>query len=309
MKKLFTQKRNYAAIFIAIALTLSVIGLTVTPTRALSNPTITLLPPAGPVKTPITVQGTNFTPGNMVNLAWFGYIVDVPGISGHLGYYLIKKNIPVAPDGSFVTTIIAPYDFCDIAHHVNATQNGVGTGIVNATFTIVPSLQLSPQPSNSGYKQGQQVTLFVYGAPRGPEAVALGLSATPTVLKFTYDNGMWGYATSHFVTEGPVVSGGFVGGDIGGNATITFKATGGVGTHVIRAYEGDPSSSLAWLPCILGGEVVFSISGFSIDIPAQASLNPLTSLNSTTVYVLLSAISLLVLLAIAVRMNSSRKTL
>jgi hypothetical protein len=301
---LFTQKRNYIAILIAIALTLSFIGLTVTPARALSTPTITLLPPAGPVKTPITVKGTNFTPGNMVNLAWFGYIVDVPGISGHVGYYPIKQNILVAPDGSFVTTIIAPYDFCDITHYVNATQNGVGTGIVNATFTIVPSLQLGPQPSK--YKEGQTVTLFVYGAPRGPEAVALGLTPRPTVLKFTYDNGMWGYATSHFVTEGPIVSGGFVGGDIGGNATITFKATGGVGTHVIRAYEGDPSSSLAWLPCILGGEAVFSIAGISINIPAQASLDPLTSLNSISVYVLLLAISVLVLLAIAVRMIRKR---
>jgi hypothetical protein len=36
----------------------------------------------------------------------------------------------------------------NVPHNVNATQNGIGTGIVNATFMIIPTIALSPQPAN-----------------------------------------------------------------------------------------------------------------------------------------------------------------
>ena len=205
------QKGNSAAIILSVILALSIGSLIMIPAKTLAAnpPAITLSPPAGPVGIPITVNGTGFQSGATVDLSWFGYIVDVPGITGHMGDYPIKTGVTVAPDGSFVTTFITPYDFSDIAHFVNATQNGVGTGITNATFTIVPTLSLSPQPAN--YTDGQQVFLNVYGAPLGTAAFVMGLNPQNevTVLKLTYDNTMWGFVTSHLATEGPIVTAGF----------------------------------------------------------------------------------------------------
>jgi len=223
---------------------------------AASDPsgTITLSPSAGPVQTPITVKGTGFTPGATVNLAWFGYIVDVPGITGHLGNYPIKIGIIVPPSGNFSTTIVAPYDISDITHFVNATQNGVGTGITNATFTIMPSMQLGPYPAI--YKDGQEVILHIYGGPTG--TIPVPPTGELESLKLTYDNTYWGYDDSHLTTEGPVVTGGFTGGDIGGNITIRFLAVGGLGEHYIRAFEG-PSTTGPWLSCEIGGQVEFII--------------------------------------------------
>lgn len=247
-----TVSALFLALFIGNAATMGV-----KESLAQDPPKITLLPPAGPVKTSITVVGVNFTPGATVNLTWFGYIVDVSGIKGHLGYYPIKTGITVSHDGNFSTTIIAPYDFSDVPHFINATQNGGGTGITNATFTIVPNLKLSPQPA--WYKQGQEVILHVYGGPLGQPALQMGLTPELNVLKFTYDNAMWGFATSHLETEGTLVTGGSTGGDIGGNITIRFKAVGGFGKHVIRGYMGDRVTP-AYLPCEIGGEVEFYIS-------------------------------------------------
>jgi len=295
-------------------------------------PTITLLPPAAPVNTPITVKGANFKPGATVDLRWFGYIVDVKGIKGHIGYYPIKTGITVGSDGNFLTTIMVPYDFADVSHFVNATQNGVGTGIANATFTIVPILTIDPQPAN--YTEGQEVFLRVYGAPLGTPAFMMKFSPRLTVLKFTYDNMEWGYATSHLETEGPIVTGGFIGGDIGGNITIRFKAVGGVGRHNIRGYVGEKDTP-PYLPCEIGGEGGFYIVGPGLDTQiisnklgsfdtkisgiqgdeatVKTNLGTLTAstkdvktaTDSATNYSLgalgLSAINLVILLAVAVR--------
>jgi hypothetical protein len=270
------HNRNFFATFLTAILALSIGSFIIIPAevRAANPLTITLLPSAGPPGTPITVNGTNFTPGATVDLSWYGYIVDVPGISGHLGYYPIQTGITVGPDGSFLSTITAPYDISDAVHFVNATQNGIGTGIVNGTFTIMPSLQLSPTPTN--YTDGEEVILHVYGGPTGT------IPVPPTMelesLKFTYDNNYWGYDDSHLTTEGPVATGGFTGGDIGGNITIRFMAVGGVGVHCIRAFEG-PSTTSPWLSCEIGGQVVFNIVGPSPD--TQTVLSGLASLNAT----------------------------
>jgi hypothetical protein len=162
---------------------------------------------------------------------------------------------------------------------VNATQNGVGTGITNATFTIVPTLSLSPQPAN--YTDGQQAFLNVYGAPLGTAAFVMGLNPQNevTVLKLTYDNAMWGFVVSHLATEGPIVTAGFTGGDIGGNATVRFSAVGEVGQHIIRGYVGTKDTPpVPYLPCEIGGQVVFTIVGPSLD--AQAILSQLSSLDA-----------------------------
>jgi hypothetical protein len=259
--------RNYAALLLAIILAVSVGSFAMLNIQAQNasassdpSPTITLSPPAGPVHTPITVKGIGFKSGATVKLYWFGFILDVPGITGHLGYYPIKTGITVPLSGNFSTTIIAPYDFSDIAHFVNATQNGVGTGITNATFTIMPTLQLSPQ--KTVYKDGDQILLHVYGGPLGTAAFQMGLNPLNEidVLKFTYDNALWGFATSHLQTEGPVVTGGLVGGDIGGNITISFKAVGSMGYHDIRGYLGTKNDPpVPYLPCVIGGEVEFYI--------------------------------------------------
>lgn len=247
------------------------------PAKAASaDPTITILPPAGPAGIPITVNGTNFQPGATVDLSWFGFIIDIPGIGGHLGNYPLKTGITVASDGSFQTTIISPNDFSDITHFVNATQNGAGTGITNATFTIAPSLRLSPQPAN--YTEGQDVILSISGTPLGTAALMMNLTQRVTVLKFTYDNMAWGFATSHLETEGPIVTGGLTGGDIGGNATIRFKAVGGIGKHAIRGYVGEKDSPV-YLPCEIGGEGEFFILGPNLD--TQSILDNLASLNAT----------------------------
>jgi len=267
------HKCNSVAIFLALILALSMGSFIMIPTKAASvDPAITLLPPAAPVGTPIAVNGTNFAPGATVDLYWFGYIVDVPGSAGHVGYYVIKAGITVGSDGSFVTTFLAPYDFSDIYHFVNATQNGVGTGITNATFTIMPTLSLSPQPAN--YTDGQQVFLSVYGAPLGTAAFMMGLNPQneTTVLKLTYDNTMWGFVTSHLVTEGPIVTAGFTGGDIGGNATVRFNAVGEIGQHIIRGYVGAKDTP-TYLPCEIGGQATFTIVGPSSD--AQTILSHL----------------------------------
>jgi hypothetical protein len=206
------------------------------------------------VHTPITVKGTGFKSGATVNLTWFGFILDVPGITGHLGYKSIKTGIPVSSSGNFSTTIYAPYDFSDITHFVNATQSA------RATFTIMPTLQLSPQ--KTVYTDGSQILLQVFGGPLGTAAFLMGLNPQneTDVLKFTYDNNVWGFATSHLQTEGPVVTGGFTGGDIGGNITISFKAVGSMGYHDIRGYLGTKNDpAVPYLPCIIGGEVEFYI--------------------------------------------------
>ena len=277
LKRINKQEGSTTAIFLTVILTLSISSFMI-PARVLaaSPPTVTLLPPAAPVGTPITVNGANFQPGATVNISWFGYIVDVPGTAGHLGYYPIKTGIAVASDGNFHTTIVVPYDLGDVAHFVNATQNGSGTGIINGTFNIMPSMQLSPAPTN--YTEGQEVILHVYGGPTGT------IPVPPTMelesLKFTYDNNVWGYDDSHLATEGPIATGGFSGGDIGGNITIRFKAVGGVGEHYIRAFEG-PSTTAPWLSCEVGSEVTFHIVGPSSD--TQTILNNLSNIDAKIV--------------------------
>jgi hypothetical protein len=273
------RNTNSFAILLAAIMALSIGSFIMMPSRALaaSSPEITLLPPAAPPGTPIMVNGTGFQSGATVDLSWFGYIVDVPGISGHIGYYPIKTGVTVEPDGSFQTTIITPYDFSDTIHFVNATQNGQGTGITDATFTIAPTLSLSSEPAN--YTDGQQVFLTVYGAPLGTAAFAMGLNPQneTMVLKLTYDNAMWGFVTSHLETEGPVVTAGFTGGDIGGNATIRFNAVGEVGQHIIRGYVGAKDTS-PYLPCEIGGQAVFTIVGPGLD--AESILSKLNSLDT-----------------------------
>ena len=262
-----------ATIVLLMTLALSSSSLSV---KAASGPTLTLTPPAGPVGIPITVTGSGFTAGAAVNLTWFGNIVDVPGIAGHLATYTIKSGITADSNGAFTTSVISPSDFSDITHQVNATQNGVGTGIANATFTTVPTMIFSPQPAN--YVSGQQVFLNIIGGPLGSAALPyLAPGSTASVLKFTYDNVFWGFDTSHLSTEGPVSTGGFTGWDVGGNISIRFTATGELGTHTIRAYVGEKDTPI-WLSCELGGTATFNITGPTSD--TQAILNSLTSLNS-----------------------------
>jgi hypothetical protein len=261
MKKILALRNTI--LFTALTLLMLLIALSITSPSILSRaeqtyPMITLTPPAAPHGTPIMVTGTDFTPGAMVDLSWFGYVAQIPGINGTLEYFPITTGITVDDNGNFTTTIIAPYDFGDIVHPVNATQNGVGTGITNATFTIVPTLYLTPQPTC--YTPGQEVLLYVYGGPLGTPAFEMGLAMLPeaTVIKFTYDNTFWGFATSHLETEGPIVTHGLIGGDIGGNITIRFKAIGDSGIHNIRGFIGGKDTP-PYLACEIGGEVEFNI--------------------------------------------------
>jgi hypothetical protein len=247
-------------------------------------------------------MGTGFTPGATVDLHWFGFILDTPDIIGHVGYYPIKTGITAGTDGSFTTTIIAPYDFSDFLHFINATQNGVGTGTL-ATFVIAPALQLSPQPAN--YAEGQEVILNVYGAPLGTPAVMMELPTMGhgvSVLKFTYDNTEWGFVTSHLETEGPITTGP----DIGGNATIRFKAVGGVGKHSIRAFTGG-LETMPYLSCEVGGEAEFSIVGPGLDTETiLGDVNNVEGLannaaNYSLAAIAISIVNLLILLFIANR--------
>ncbi len=275
------HKRNSGAIFLTFILALSIGSFVMIPAKAVSvNPTITLLPPAGPVGIPITVIGNGFAPGANVNLTWFGNIIDVPGIAGHVDTYTIKSGITADQNGNFTATIISPSDFSDIPHQVNATQNGIGTGIINATFTTVSTMQLSPQPAN--YTDGQQVFLNITGGPLGAAALPITGASEAEVLKFTYDNVMWGFDTSHLTTEGPVATGGFTGWDVGGNISIRFTATGEAGIHTIRAYIGRETVPI-WLSCEIGGEVTFTIMGPSLD--TQTILSQLSSLNAEIISV------------------------
>ena len=268
-------------VFLAATLAFSMVSFAVPLARAADpSPQIIILPPAGPPGIPATVMGANFNPGSTVVLSWFGFILDVPGIQGHVGYYSIKTDITVASNGSFVATIMVPNDFSDIVHFVNATQNGVGTGITNATFTVVPTLALSPQPAN--YNDGQEVLIHMVGAPLGAAAVAMGLPTLgppgeATVVKLTYDNTEWGFVTSHLATEGPIVTAGLTGGDIGGNATIRFDAVGEVGKHIIRGFVGTKNTP-PYLPCEIGGEGTFTIVGPSPD--THTILNALAPLGA-----------------------------
>jgi hypothetical protein len=276
---MYKNKRNHAAVllvFLATILVLTIASFNVTTVKATVLPTLTLTPPAGPVGIPLTVNGNGFTPGANVSLTWFGNIVDVPGIAGHVATYTIASGITVDQNGNFTTTIISPSDFSDIPHQVNATENGVGTGITNATFTTVPTLILSPQPAN--YTNGQQFFLNITGGPLGSAALPITQASTATVLKFTYDNVMWGFDTSHLSTEGPVSTGGFTGWDVGGNISIRITAVGEVGTHSIRAYAGEKDTPI-WLSCEIGGQADFNITGPTSD--TQTILNNLASLNST----------------------------
>ena len=318
---MYKNTRVFSAVLLSTFLLLVASSFATGTVHAAAPPTITMLPPAGPVGIPATVQGTGFKPGASVDIRWFGFIVDVPGIKGHIGYYTIKTGVTVGSDGNFVTTFRTPYDFSDIVHFVTATQNGVGTGITNATFTIVPSLSLSPQPAN--YTVGQQVFVNVYGAPLGTAAVAMGLPLVGppgevTVLKLTYDNTMWGFDTSHLATEGPIVTAGSVG-DIGGNASIRFSAVGEVGPHIIRGYIGAKDTPV-YLSCEIGGQAVFNIVGPSSDSKAiltnigtlGTSVGTLNSATNTGVNYGLYALSIsainLLLLAVILVIVARKKT-
>ncbi|MGB8781382.1 MAG: hypothetical protein WCD81_12135 [Candidatus Bathyarchaeia archaeon] len=275
------NKRNNAAVllvFLATILVLSIANFNVTTVKAAAPPSITLLPPAGPVGIPITVNGNGFAPGADISLTWFGNTVDVPGIAGHVATYTIKSGITADQNGNFTTTIISPSDFSDIPHQVNATQNGIGTGIINATFTTVSTMHLSPQPAT--YANGQQIFLNITGGPLGAAALPITGASEAEVLKFTYDNVMWGFDTSHLSTEGPVATGGFIGWDVGGNISIRFTATGEVGIHTIRAYVGRETVPI-WLSCEIGGEVSFNITGPSSD--TQTILNDLSNIDAKIV--------------------------
>jgi hypothetical protein len=295
-------RRNCSVILLTATIALFMAGFLFSPTRAENQlvtnvPKITVSPPVGPVQTPITITGSNFKPGANVNLYWFGYITDTPGVKGHLGSYVIRPRVTVGQDGTFRTSFNAPYDFSDITHAITATQDSVEVSTVNATFRIMSSLQLSPQPSD--YADGQEILVRVSGGPLGTPAFAMKLAPRLTVLKFTYDDKEWGYATSHLETEGPIVTGGFVGGDIGGNITIRLKAVGGVGKHVIRAYEGEKETPV-YLPCEAGGEAVFNVVG-----PSRDTQSVLSRMEGTTNYSLgalvVSALNLVVLAIVAVR--------
>jgi hypothetical protein len=302
MNKCNHRKINKTTIAVISTLLILSIAASLNPVTAQSSPTIELLPPAAPPGTPITVQGAGFTPGATVDLHWFGFILDTPDVIGHIGYYPIKTGVNVETDGRFTTTIIAPYDFSDFIHFINATQNGVGTGTL-ASFVIAPALQLSPQPAN--YAEGQEVTLNVYGAPLGTAAVMMGLPTMApevSVLKFTYDNNEWGFVTSHLETEGPITTGP----DIGGNATIRFKTVGGVGKHHIRAYTGG-KETMPYLSCEVGGEIEFSIVGPGLD--TETILGDVDNVeglannaaNYSLVAIATSIVNLLILLFIANR--------
>ena len=254
-----------------------------------ATPKIVLSSSAGPVGTPITVNGTGFSSGAIVGLWWFGYIVDTPSINGHLGYYRIKSGINVGLNGNFLSTFIAPCDFGPgITHYVKAIKNEIGKCATDekcityekstayASFTILPSLQLSPQPAN--YKQSQNVTLYIYGAPISENVCMDGQPSSLKVLRLTYDNSEWGYMASHLKTQGTTVTGGLAGGDIGGNATIEFTAVGWVGEHVIRAYVGEKDAAVN-LQTELGGQVEFYIVGPTSD--TQAIIDKLNALNAT----------------------------
>ena len=68
-----------------------------------------------------------------------------------------KRELKAASDGTFLETIIAPFDFgINVLHNVNATQNGSGTGITNATFSIVPTMQPSPHHSQRSIKEARK---------------------------------------------------------------------------------------------------------------------------------------------------------
>jgi hypothetical protein len=256
------RTRSYLVIILAMALVISggAYALLINnKPAALAVPTtasITLSPPAGPVQTPITVTGSGFNPGATVDLYWFGYMVG----SHSLGYYPIKTGITAGSGGDFITTINAPYDFgVNVLHNVNATQDGNGQGVVNATFNLVPSIRLETQPAK--YKEGQEVMLQVFGAPAEGIMISPAPGAPPElpILKFTYDNNYWGWILSH-MTPVPVATG-FPTGDAGGNATIRFNAVGGSKIHTIRAYEGSVTTVGPWLGCEIGGEVTFEVTG------------------------------------------------
>jgi hypothetical protein len=264
------RTRNFAILLVA-TLTLSfgayavLLGHTPNVSAAPSSAKITLFPPAGPVQTPITVSGTGFTPGASVDLSWFGYVAS----SNSLGYYPIKTGIIAGSDGSFQSTFKAPFDFgVNVLHNVNATQNGVGSGIMNTAFNIVPSLQLKTQSeftNNQGvyptYFEGQEVVLQLFGVPADGIPVSPGPGAPPEIpiMKLTYDNNYWGWIWSHMVPV-PVATG-FPTGDAGGNATIRFTVVGTSKVHTIRAYEGSLATIGPWLGCEIGGEVKFETVG------------------------------------------------
>jgi hypothetical protein len=265
------------------------------------TPKIALSSSTGPVGTPITVNGTGFSSGATVDLWWFGYIVDMPYVKGHLGYYQIKSNISVSLDGNFLSTFTTPYDFGPgITHYVKAIKKCTEKSTYNeecthyekcthydecasygkceayASFTIRPSLQLSPQPAN--FEQSQNVTLYIYGAPIGEKVCMEGQPSNLKVLRLTYDNSEWGYVTSYLRTQGTTMTGGLTGGDIGGNATIRFTAVGWVGEHVIRAYLGERDAAPN-LQTEIGGQVEFYILESASD--TQAVLDKLDALNAT----------------------------
>lgn len=309
-KEMYRHVRKLTVVILAAILALLIGTSNASPSIRVNaaSPTITVTPPAAPPGVPITVTGTGFTPSATVNLKWFGYIIDIKGTAGHIGYYTIKA-VTANSTGGFKTSFPAPYDFSDIKHAINATQNGVGSGITNATFTIAPTMSLSPLPAN--YTSGQQVTLYIYGGTLGEAAVALGLPlvgqpGVASVIKLTFDNNIWGFTVSHINTEGPIVTGGFTGGDVGGNVTVTFKAVGGVGAHSIRGYTGSKDTP-PYLQCLIGGETTFNIIGPSADTQSvlsgvtTATSSANTAVNYGLIAIAVSAISLVILLAVAVR--------
>jgi hypothetical protein len=141
VKEMNEIKPNYISILIIATLILSLgtfyVLANVPDVSASNSAGITISPLAGFVKTPITVTGKGFTPGASVDIIWFGYVAS----SQSLGYYPIKTGIVAGSDGAFKTVFNAPFDFgVNVQHNVNATQNGVGTGISNSARASLPRL-------------------------------------------------------------------------------------------------------------------------------------------------------------------------
>jgi len=159
------------------------LGFTVTPTPP-SGSQISLLPNSGPVGTPVTITGMNFT-ATQGSVTFFNQVIAP---SGSVNWSAASILVPV-PSGSTTGNVVVT----------------VGTqGSNPATFTVTPLITITGlSPSFGAVNANVTITGNNFGATQGTSTVKLNGTAMPVY------NGNWSNSsitvTVPSTTTGPVV--------------------------------------------------------------------------------------------------------
>jgi len=201
-------------------------------TPAQSMGTLQTSPDVGLPGTPYTISGAGLAPNASVSIVWMTanvtWVVDArPDSVDYLGRNTSKFGVVINTtttdaNGAFSVNLIAPHDFGGI-HDIYAVVDGVE--VSHGGFLIARSATMSPTHG----PVGTMVTLTYSG---------LGSSLYEGGASLQYDNHYVGAITANWTR---------------GVAKVKFRASGGVGKHIITVtdaisfdYLNIPQSPIPW---------------------------------------------------------------